>query len=92
MENKQIVYDYDLHVNGIYGRKRKIQRDLFNLVSRSPTKVPLAEVEAALAKKLAEIKLVGSYRVFEREGELDDHFYTTKLVFGARPILQGERQ
>lgn len=95
MSNKQTVYCYNLHVNGIYGRKRKPQRDMFTLLKHSPSKISEAELLDLTNKKLTELKLKGSWSVQEREGAIENdngiEIYSTKLILGQNSyLLRGE--
>lgn len=88
---KTTVYDYNLHVNGIFGRKRKAQRELFTIVKHSAEKLSADEVKVLMDKKLAEIKLKGKYSLQERVGTIENdggfEIYSTNLFLGDSSYL-----
>lgn len=83
------VYDYDLHVSGLFGRNRKAKREMFT-VSRLGEKLTLEDAIKLAEAKLKEIKLSGVFSLYEREGTIDeDGIYSTMIKFGAKPIWNG---
>lgn len=89
------VYCYDLHVNGLFGRNRKVKRDMLTVVKHNENKLDLEAVIELAKKELERVKLKGSFALYEREGTIENdggiEIYSTKLVFGAKPIWTGTK-
>lgn len=94
-EDKKTVYCYDLHVNGLFGRNRKVKRESLNVVKHSETKLSLDVVIELAKKELERLKLKGNFALYEREGTIENdngcEIYSTMLAFGAKPIWNGSQ-
>ena len=96
---KRTVYDLDLCVFGVFGRKRKPQHETFVLIRHADVATPEETALKLALEKLKEIGLKGQWRLFQRTGELETYpsesggkpveIYSTKLHFGQKPMAMG---
>jgi len=85
------VYCYDLHVNGIFGRKRKPQREMFTLKERDERRLTSDEAISLAKKELERINLQGKFHLQERKGTVEDGIYSTSLFGDVLSIWMGQQ-
>lgn len=91
-----LVFCYDVYVNGLFGRNRKIKHEGFSLAKHLSNKLTIAEVHALMEAKLKAIKLKGSYSfsLVERQGRLKNEngveIYRTGLFTDRKTLIKGD--
>ena len=93
-EGKQ-VWDYSIFVQGVFGRNRKVKRELFNIAKHLDSPLPLDQALALMDAKLVKLKFKGaySYKLEERTGSVKNEggfeIYTTNLFGNTKLLKEG---
>jgi hypothetical protein len=96
MKTVEIVYDYSIMVNGLFGRNRKSKLEHFTLINDQPNELTEEEVETKLKEFISKLNLksgkatVKVYKVEASTETLDGVTFQSKLLnpFDAKVVKQ----